>query len=61
MKSFQEYINESKKVEIKKVSTDHKNVSDREITYDVYVNGKYVKTYKDVNDALDFKEEEEKK
>ena len=38
---------------IKKTSTNEANVSERTIRYDLYVDGKYKTTYKDVNDALD--------
>lgn len=61
MKTFKQYLKEAKsKVEIKKQSSDEDNASKRTITYDVYVNGKYDKTFKDVNDAIDYKEKLEK-
>ncbi len=44
------------KIIIKKNSTEHENVSRREISYDVYENGKYTKTFEDVQDALDYTE-----
>ena len=47
----------TKRIEIKKRSTDEQCVSQRSVTFDVYVNGEYVETFKDVNDALDRKEE----
>lgn len=49
-----------KKIEIKKMVSSEKNVSLRTVTYDVYVNGEYVKTFDDINDAIDFKEREAK-
>lgn len=47
-----------KKIEItiKKVTSSEPNVSARHVTYDVYHNGKYHKTFDDINDALDHKE-----
>jgi hypothetical protein len=47
-----------KKIEvtIKKVTSSEPNVSARHVTYDVYHNGKYHKTFNDVNDAVDHKE-----
>jgi hypothetical protein len=42
-------------IEIKKVQTSEVNVGDRTITYDIYVDGKYEKTVRDILDALDFK------
>jgi hypothetical protein len=42
------------KIEIKKTTTEHENVSKREIAFDIYVNGEYRTTFKDINDALDF-------
>ncbi len=47
---------EIQKVQIKKVSSSEVNVSDREVTYDVYVNGTYQRTYSDIIDALNFKQ-----
>ena len=35
------------------MSTNEANVSERTIRYDLYVDGKYKTTYKDVNDVLD--------
>jgi hypothetical protein len=48
----------SKKIEvhIKKVTSDEPNVSKRSVTYDVYHNGKYHTTFKDIIDAMDHKE-----
>ena len=48
----------SKKIEvtIKKVTSDEPNVSKRNVSYDVYHNGNYHKTFNDINDALDHKE-----
>ena len=41
----------NERVEIKRSSTDNKNVSKREVTYDVYVNGKFDRHFKDIIDA----------
>lgn len=38
---------------IKKTSSNEANVSQRTVSYDLYVDGKYKTTYKDVNDAID--------
>tara|TARA_R110000824_G_scaffold139019_3_gene303954 strand:- start:1104 stop:1271 length:168 start_codon:yes stop_codon:yes gene_type:complete len=46
----------TKKIEIRKIQTSEENASARHITYDIYVNGKYEKTFNDINDALDFKQ-----
>ena len=48
-------MNETK-IEIKKTQTSEENVSARHITYDIYVNGKYETTFKDIIDALEFKQ-----
>lgn len=49
--------NESpKSVEIKKVATAETNVSCREITYDVYVDGEYKATFNDILDAIDYQD-----
>jgi len=42
--------------EIKKVSTGEQNISKRSVTYDVYLNGQYLKSFDDVIKALDFVE-----
>ena len=42
--------------QIKKVTTNDVNVSDRKVTYDLYVNGEYVTTFADICDALDAKD-----
>lgn len=44
------------KVEIKRVSSSEQNVSQRHVSYDVHVDGKYHSTHNDINDALDHKE-----
>ena len=49
-------ISEKVKVTIKKQTSDHPNVSQRHVTYDVYHDGEYHKTFKDINDAMDHKE-----
>lgn len=49
------------KVEIKKVSSGEENVSNRHITYDIYVDGKYEITVNDIVDAMDKKVEFESK
>ena len=49
-------MNKKIEVTIKKVTSNEPNVSARHLTYDVYHNGKYHKTFNDVNDALDHKE-----
>jgi hypothetical protein len=54
-----EELDEQVKVTIKKQTSDHPNVSQRDVTYDVYHDGKYHKTFKDINDALDHKEKVE--
>jgi FlaG/FlaF family flagellin (archaellin) len=46
--------NKNQEVQIKKVSSSEVNVSDREVTYDIYVNGEYRLTYSDIIDALDY-------
>jgi hypothetical protein len=45
------------KTEIKKVTTNHENVSKREVNYDVYVNGEYQTSFADVLDAMDYVQE----
>lgn len=57
-KSTKEEVEISEKVEvtIKKQTSDEPNVSKRHVTYDVYHDGKYHKTFKDINDAMDHKE-----
>jgi len=57
-KDVKEEVEISEKVEvtIKKQTSDEPNVSKRHVTYDVYHDGKYHKTFKDVNDAMDHKE-----
>lgn len=40
--------------EIKAVSTDEQNVSDRTVTYDVYINGAYDTTFDDVLEAMEY-------
>jgi hypothetical protein len=57
-KDVKEEVEISEKVEvtIKKQTSDEPNVSQRHVTYDVYHNGKYHKTFKDVNAAMDHKE-----
>lgn len=50
----------SPKVEIKRVSSDEQNVSQRHISYDIHVDGKYHTTHNDINDAMDHKERLEK-
>lgn len=47
-------------VEIKRNSTDEPNVSQRTVSYDVYVNGSYKRTFFDINDALDYKDNVER-
>lgn len=49
-----------KDVKIKKVTTNEPNVSERYVSYDVYVDGVYTMTFQDVVDALDYKGEVEK-
>ncbi len=39
-------------VEIKKTSTNEANISDRTISYDIYVDGKYKVTVNDIIEAL---------
>jgi len=41
---------------IVKVSTPEANVSDRIVTYDLYVNDVYVMTFSDICDAMDAKD-----
>ena len=48
------------KVEIKKQSSNEPNVSQRHISYDIYVDGKYHTTTNDVIKAMDLKEAIEK-
>ena len=66
MLTFQEFeiktnpLVEAINVEIKKKSTNEPNVSDRHITYDLHVNGKYHTTHTDVIDAMDHKKRIEK-
>jgi len=45
-------------VKIKKVTTKEENVSRRQVSYDVYVDGEYRKTFDDIIDALDYGEKE---
>lgn len=47
-------------VTINRISTAEKLISQRTITYDVYVDGKYSRTFADVVDAMDFKANLEK-
>jgi hypothetical protein len=47
-------------VEIKRVSSGEENVSQRHVTYDVHVDGKYHSTHPDVVAAMDLKEQMEK-
>lgn len=44
------------KVEIKRVSSNEQNVSQRHVSYDVHVDGQYHSTHNDINDAMDSKE-----
>ena len=44
---------DSDKATIKKIASNEANVSQRTIHYDLYVDGKYEKTFKDINDAMD--------
>ena len=53
-------IYEKVEVTIKKQTSDHPNVSQRDVSYDVYHNGKYHRTFKDINDAMDHKEKMQK-
>ena len=53
-------ISEKVEVTIKKQTSDEPNVSKRHVTYDVYHDGKYHKTFNDINDALDHKENMQK-
>lgn len=48
-----------KKIEIKKYSSTEENVSQRTITFDIYTDGYYTTTFEDMNDAQDYKEEQE--
>ena len=41
---------------IVKMTTNEANVTDRTITYDLYVNDVYVSTYTDICDAMDAKD-----
>jgi len=50
-----------KQVKIKRISTDEENVSQRHVSYDLYIDGEYTQTYNDINDALEAKEQEELK
>ena len=50
----------SPKVEIKRVSTDHANVSQRNVTFDLYKDGKYHSTHPDADAAMTHKEAIEK-
>lgn len=43
------------KVEIKRVSSNEQNVSQRHVSYDIHVDGKYHSTHNDINDAMDHK------
>ena len=47
-------------VKIQKTATKDANVSSRNICYDVFVNGVLEKTFRDINDALDFAESQKK-
>ena len=44
-------------VTIKRMSTTEELISQRTVTYDLYVDGKYSSTFSDVVDAMDFKAE----
>ena len=46
-----------KQVTLKKVSTNEPNISERNITYDLYVEGEYVATYRNIHDALEAQEQ----
>ena len=46
----------STQTRIVKVSTTEANVTDRTISYDLYVDGVYVSTFSDVCDAMDAKD-----
>lgn len=48
-----------KKIEIKKNSSTEENVSQRTITFDIYTDGYYTTSFEDINDAQDYKEEQE--
>ena len=54
----QEYQIKRKQMTTKivKVSTPEVNVTDRTITYDLYVNDVYVSTFSDICDAMDVKD-----
>lgn len=60
MKTFEQFLEEAIKVEIKKKSSNEPNASSRHISYDLYVDGKYHTTHADINDALDHKARIEK-
>lgn len=60
MKSFENFLEERIDVKIKKVASNEANISDRHISYDIHVDGKYYTTHNDINDALDHKERIEK-
>jgi hypothetical protein len=53
-------ISEKVEVTIKKKSSYEPNVSKRHISYDVYHDGKYHKSFNDINDAMDHKEKMQK-
>ena len=53
-------ISEKVEVTIKKKTSDEPNVSKRDVSYDVYHDGKYHRTFKDINDAMDHKEKMQK-
>ena len=61
-KDVKEEVEISEKVEvtIKKQTSDEPNVSKRHISYDVYHDGKYHKSFNDINDAMDHKEKMQK-
>ena len=44
------------RVTIERKSTSEKNISDRTVWYDVLLDGEYQRSFNDVLDALDFKE-----
>ena len=42
-------------ITIRKESSSEVNISDRTVSYDIYKNNKYIKTFYDIIDALDYK------
>lgn len=44
-------------VTLKRQSTDEANVSQRDVWYDLYVNGQYLTSRNDICDAMDLKAE----